>query len=219
MSRWPLAPRWAAIALALLLPACDAGHPASPGADNRFSGPELAIQLPGDSTRLDFELDDGGRALQGMVQLRALIHFKDLVVRVALDDGAFWTLEDPMRPFDIPGPLADGPHRLTAYVASKATGRPEFDPAKKQFGPRSVAISTWSVNAAAAATSNEPRLVIDRRGDTATLMVAGGALAPGKLVIHWTSGERSGQVDQGWGANIKLDDGAAPFEATLTKAD
>lgn len=136
--------RWIpAFAAALLLTACDAGDRNDPGSDNKWPGPEIAVQLPGPSTTIRFAVTEADfkagntPQIQAMLHLRALGEIDEVSVRWALDGGPFRTLEDPSKPFALPKGLAPGTHLLTAYVAKKK--------GDYEFGRRSATATTFHV--------------------------------------------------------------------------
>ncbi len=123
-----------ALVLALGLAACDSGHRDDPAGDNRWMGPDLAVQLPGPDTTVkavEVEIDD--KTLErGIPQI--VFHLRNPkpaagdVVRYAIDGK--WTgspvtnARGPV-PFDATNaePLTIGTHVLTAVVTT-ADGTP-----------------------------------------------------------------------------------------------
>jgi hypothetical protein len=143
-------PRWiACLAAALLLTACDAGHP-TPGSDNLWPGPELDIQVPGPRTTVSLtwpapvKQDVGGAILdvpQGkprprlFFRVRPLGEAGNLRVRYALDEGVFHTVENATEALTMKEDPAPGTRLISAYLV-KADGAP-------RFGARATTVSTF----------------------------------------------------------------------------
>jgi hypothetical protein len=125
------------LAAALVLSACDAGHRDEPGIDNKWPGPELDIQVPGPGTTVKASRKSAGDPsdLNMFFRVRPMGEHGDLVVRYALDDGAFRVHENVTAAFLLQEPLAPGTRLVSAYLAKK-DGSP-------RFGARSTSVSTF----------------------------------------------------------------------------
>lgn len=240
MPRWTPACRLALLSVALLLAGCDAGHRDAPGKDNKWTGPELAIQLPGPSTTIRYELSEAeweaykaGQhpPIRGMVHLRALNRVDEVVVRVAVDDRPFRAVPDPMKPFDLPPGLLPGTHLISAYAANQA-GEPH-----EKVGPKSVVVAEFHIEVDVTRADGSvdtlggpsntyghqregvyqafdrqaPQLVVDRRGPMVNVLVANGELGEDTLRVVWGDG----QMVQGIAGIIGLEDASTSIALTL----
>ncbi|MDJ0974603.1 MAG: hypothetical protein QNJ98_09105 [Planctomycetota bacterium] len=242
MPRWTPACRLALLSAALLLTACDAGHRDLPGKDNKWGGPELAIQLPGPSTTVRYELTEdewtaykaGEHApIQAMVHLRALNEVDEVVVRFAVDDRPFRSVPDPRKPFPLPAGLTPGTHLISAYAGNKS-GEPH-----KQIGTKGVAVAEFHIEVKVTRADGTvdtlggpsntyghqaegayqpfdrkaPQLLVDRRGAMVNVLVANGELAEDTLRVAWNDGES--QMNKGVAGIIGLEDASTSISLTL----
>lgn len=209
--------RWIpALAAALLLSACDAGHRDRPGKDNEWNGPEIAIQLPGPGTTLRFEVSEAdfkaekSPAPKAMIHLRALADYDNVVVRYSLDDGPFMVLEEPTKPFDLPEGLAPGTHLFTAYVgakdgdwkyASKSATAITFnvkydvkraDGTTETLGGPTSAYGHRVDGVFTPFSRHAPQMIVDRRGTQVHVFVINTMLHPDKVRVTYADGALDG---------------------------
>lgn len=232
----------ALLCAALLLTACDAGHRDAPGKDNRWGGPELAVQLPGASTTVRYAFDEAGWAaykagehepIHAMMHLRALNRVDEVVVRYAVDDGPFQAVADPLKPFDLPAGLAPGTHLISAYVADKA-GEPH-----EKIGKKGVVVSEFHIAVDVTRANGgvdhlggpsntyghqsegryepfdrqAPQLVVERRGAMVNVLVANGELGEDTLRVVWSGGEMTSDMK----GVIALEDASSSIALTLER--
>ncbi len=102
------------VCFSLGLSACGAGNPGNEGRDNRWTGPELAIQVPANGTTVQT------RTPKLHFHLRALRDLAERRVFYSVDGGPLFTAPDATRPVLIETPLAPGTHLIEAYVGDES---------------------------------------------------------------------------------------------------
>lgn len=119
------------VCFSFCLSACGAGNPGNEGGDNRWTGPELAIQVPANGTTVQT------RTPMLHFHLRALKDLAKLRVFYSIDGGGLLVNPDATKPVLIEKPLAPGTHLVQAYVGDE-NGTPVP-------GPHAAAIAEFHV--------------------------------------------------------------------------
>ncbi len=102
------------VCFSLCLSACGAGNPGDEGGDNRWGGPELAIQVPANGTTVNT------RTPMVHFHLRALKDLEKLRVFYSIDGGPLLINPDATKSVLIETPLTPGTHLIQAYVGTEA---------------------------------------------------------------------------------------------------